>query len=578
MNFFKKIKKHIISLTLVILLIVFAYSSLPNTFFQQDEWQFFAGNIYYESKGIGGVIESFFPIDAISHFNPLGMTYTWITYFLFGINFTPYGWLSIVLHIFNALLLYYFVFSWLRIRKIGFIAALFIGLNSIPYQAVTWVAAANSYEIPVAFILLSLIFFQRFLTHNKHRRINIVLSLTMLFISLLFHENGIFLFLFYPIIFFLSADSQRKKILRFFSYSLVIFALIYFLVRIPFFFGFTTSLPELTDISHPPISVYPYRIISIGMKTFAGSLIPEKTLITISEEVIRLAYPQFVATDNAVNPYISQLIVFDLVSYILTAFILTILFLLIRFLSDILRKEKFKNIFVWTLLFVPISLLPYAFVLGKAGYASIIEPKFFYVGSIGISILVAILFYSLLNKFSKQKILKIIVVIIFGLYLLSHIQAIRANVNNLVVMGARIKMFLNEIKNSYQKLPQKIIFFTQSDTAYYGMPDNEKMLPTQVGFGKMLMVWYQKEERFPGCLYQDQFLLNLLEEGYRYCEGRGFGYFRDYKKLVKSVRVNNVPLENIISYSWNSKTQEFKDVSSLVRNKLTRDINNETRK
>lgn len=568
MTFFKKIKKHIISFILIILFIVFAYSSLPNTFFQQDEWQFFAGNIYYESKGITGIIESFFPVDAISHFNPLGIVYTWATYFLFGINFTPYAWLSISLHTFNALLLYFFAFSWLRSRKIAFIAALFFGLNGISHQAVTWVEAINSYEIPLALILLSLIFFQRFLTNKKHRRINILLSLIMLFISLLFHENGIFLFLFYPIIFFLDADSQRKKILRFFSYALAIFALTFFLVRLPFFFGFVTSLPELTDISHPPISVYPYRIISIGMKSFAGALIPEKTLITISEEVTRLAYPQFITPDNLPNPFISQSIVFDLVSYVLTAIIVCAMFLFIRFMPE----KNMKRALIWTLLFIPMSFIPYGFVLGKAGYASILEPKFFYVGSIGISIIIAIIMYSLLQKFSNSKALKIIVYLLFCLYILSHVYTTRTYINNLADISTQRKIFLASIKSSYQNLPKKVVFFTQSDTVYYGMPENEKILPVQVGFGKILMIWYQKDEQFPGCLYKGQFLLKILEQGYKECDGRGFGYFREYDKLLDLVKKEQIPLQNIISYSWSGSSSTFGDITPEIRAQIRSDL------
>lgn len=561
----ERVKKHIIPLVLVIPLTLFAYSSLLNTFFQQDEWQFFAGNIYYESKGIAGIIESFFPIDAISHFNPLGVAYTWITYFLFGINFMPYAWFSIFLHIFNALLLYYFVFSWLRSRKIAFIAALFFGLNSISHQAVTWVAATYSYEIPVAFILLSLIFFQRLFLHREHLRINILLSLTMLFISLLFHENGIFLFLFYPIIFLLNVDSQRKKLLRFFLCAVAIFTLIFFLVRIPFFFGFITSLPEFTDISHPPIPVYPYRIISIGMKSFAGALIPEKTLITISDAVTRLAYPQFITPDNLPNPFISQSIVFDLVSYALTVAIICIVLLFIRFVPD----KKMKRVLMWTLLFVPMSFIPYGFVLGKAGYASIFDPKFFYVGSIGVSMLIAIIAYSLLHKFPRQKASKVIIYLLLGLYLVYHFHAIKTYLNNLAEIGTQRKTFLTDIKSSYPKLPKNVIFFIQSDTAYYGMPDNEKIIPVQVGFGKMLMIWYQKDEHFSGCMYEGQFLLKLLEESYRYCEGRGFGYFRKYDKLVNAVKVNNIFAESIIAYSWSGREESFTDITKTIREKLS---------
>ena len=129
------------------------------------------------------------------------------------------------------------------------------------------------------------------------------------------------------------------------------------------------------------------------------------------------------------------------------------------------------------------------------------------------------------------------------------------------------------MKSSYPSLPQNVIFFTQSDTAYYGMPDNEKSLPVQIGFGKMLMIWYQKEENYPRCMYEGQFLLHLLEEGYRNCEDSGFGYFRDYAKLLNAVKTNNIPVGNVISYSWNGKTEEFRDITIEVQDRLRKENN-----
>jgi hypothetical protein len=130
----------------------------------------------------------------------------------------------------------------------------------------------------------------------------------MLFISLLFHEIGIFLFLFYPAVFLIFRKIQKKIKLSFFINIMMFFILIFIFIRIPFFFGFITSLPELTDITPPPISVYPYRSISISLKSIASSLIPEKTLISASEELVRLSYPQFVTADNLPNPSLHRTI------------------------------------------------------------------------------------------------------------------------------------------------------------------------------------------------------------------------------------------------------------------------------
>ncbi|MDP2638265.1 MAG: hypothetical protein Q8P26_04355 [Candidatus Levybacteria bacterium] len=559
---------HFLALIFIAILAIFTYWDLPNTFFLQDEWEVLASINYYQSKGWIGIIQSSFPPTALSHFNPLGLVYVWLTHLLFYTNFEPYAYLSITLRIINTFLLYYFILSWLKKRKIAFFAALFFAINSISHQAVTWVATVDSYAIPTAFILLSLIFFQRFLVRDKHWKRNMLFSMLMLLASLLHHENGIFLFLFYPVVFFLFAKSKWKKLLPTFSYGILISIFVFIAIRIPFFFGLTVSVPDIANFSHSPIAVYPYRLISIGMKSFAESLIPEKTLIDISEQVVRLAYPQFLSPDKTPNPFIAQSIVFDLVSYVLTVFIICVFILLI----GVMREKKILQAFIWALIFVPVSFSPYIFVLGRAGYASIIEPKFFYIGSIGVSILVAITVYSALSRFSRQKTLKLIIYLLFGLYLLSHVYAIKMHLGDLEKTSIQRKTFLTKVQLSYPNLSQKVVFFTQSDTAYYGMPENEKILPVQIGFGRILMVWYQKDERFPGCLYEGRFLLNLLEEGYRFCEGRGFGYFRNYDKLVAAVLANDIKSEEIIGYSWERQREEFIDITEKVRGKIKQDI------
>lgn len=236
-----------------------------------------------------------------------------------------------------------------------------------------------------------------------------------------------------------------------------------------------------------------------------------------------------------------------------------------------MTERKFSNALMWSLIFVTTSFLPYSFVLGKAGYASILEPKFFYVGGIGISIIVAIGAYFLFYTFSKQKILTIISLLFFGWYLTYHFIAVRTKIGNLVEIGTLRKTFLENIKSTYVMLPQRVIFYIQSDTAYYGMVDSEKILPVQVGFGKMLMIWYQKGEHFPGCLYEGQFLLGLLEEGYQDCDGRGFGFARKYESLLRIIQENKLGADNIIAYSWNGNTQQFRDTTSETRTRLNRE-------
>lgn len=549
-------------------LIVFSYWKLPNTFFQQDEWQQLASLIYYSNKGLPGIVESFLPVNALSHFNPLARAFLWYEFIFYYTNFSFYAWHTIILHIINTLLLCYFILSWIKKKILAVIVALLFAVNRIPNQAITWVTGAESYEIPAMFILISLIFFQRFVHQQQHQKRNLFLSLTALFISLLFHENGLFLFLFYPAIILIRPYHTRAKLMPYLIRGIGILVVIYFLIRIPFFFGFLSSEPQPTDISQPPLTVYPYRFLSIILKSFAGNIFAEKTLITISEKVVLFSYPQFLDNGNIPNPYISQSIVFDLVSYVLTVGIVFVIVLFIK----LNREKKFLESYVWSLIYIPLSLLPYGLVLGKAGYASILDSKFYYVSSIGLAILAGIIFYSLLEKFRQSKLLAICVLVLLGIVLLKNVYAVRNNVDDLVAIGTQRKNFLTNIKFSYPKLPQYVIFFTESDKAYYGMPPEEKILPVQVGFGRMLLTWYQNSEKFPMCFYDGVFLRYILAQGYRDCSGRGFGYFRDYGKLVEAIESNSFNIEHVIAYSWSGERKLFSDITESIKAKLRLDL------
>lgn len=564
MKILSLIRKQLIFIVILVVVIFFTYKDLPLSFFQQDEWLGFGNYIYSQSKGLSTVMGTFLPGDPIQHFNPLANAYGWITFFLFYTNFTPYAWTSIILHIINAILLFYFLLIWTKNKEIAFMAALFFGVNSIPSQAVTWVAAANSYEVPTALAIISLIFFHKFLTDEKKQKLHIFISLAMIFISLFFHENAIFLFFLYPLILFQQAKSRWKKLLPILCIAVVIFVGAFILVRLPFFFGNVNTTYNTTDISHPPFTVFPYRVISLAIKSYAASFIPDTIIIKISESVIKVAYPQFILIDNSANPFIAQSIVFDLVSYVLSTLVVCLIILCIKFFTD----KNLKKILIWSLIYIPLSVIPYAFVLGKAGYASIFEPKFLYIPSIGASVIISAVAYGFLTLFKKSRIKKAAVLLFLGSYLLFHIFQTWGKIIELQKMGNDVRRIISTIYSSYPHLPTETIFFTQSDTAYFGMPEEEKSLPTQIGFGRMLMIWYQSGEKFPACLYESNFLINLLDQGYKTCGGRSFGYYRDYDTLKKSVEKNNVPLDNIFSFSWSENAGTIKNISKEIKLKL----------
>jgi hypothetical protein len=104
--------------------------------------------------------------------------------------------------------------------------------------------------------------------------------------------------------------------------------------------------------------------------------------------------------------------------------------------------------------------------------------------------------------------------------------------------------------------------------SYYGLPSEEKMLPFQSGLGQTLLVWYHDQENYPNEFYQNRFLWEITDQGYQEVGDRGFGYFRDKDLLRQAIAQYNLVPESLVAFSWNSQTEELKDVTVLVREEL----------
>jgi hypothetical protein len=203
----------------------------------------------------------------------------------------------------------------------------------------------------------------------------------------------------------------------------------------------------------------------------------------------------------------------------------------------------------------------------------LIEPRHLYAGSFGASLIIVLLIYAYTSKLKNSINSMLILLVIVLPIIVYHTIIIRSDIMNLVKLGNQRKKILESIKTDHPTLPaRKVIFYTKSNTTYYGLSNNDKILPVQSGFGNMLAVWYYKEKNLPSCIYKGEFLYDILSQDYRECNGRGFGYFRDYDRLKQSVIVNSVPINNIISYSWNGNTEDLKDISDETRKRLSADL------
>ena len=95
-------------------------------------------------------------------------------------------------------------------------------------------------------------------------------------------------------------------------------------------------------------------------------------------------------------------------------------------------------------------------------------------------------------------------------------------------------------------------------------------MPFQSGFGQTLLVWYNAYgEPFPACFFNDQFLYVQLSQGYRECEGRGFGYFREEGKLDKFMEQSSIKKDEVVGFQYIASEEKLVDITKEVQNKIT---------
>lgn len=560
-----------IFLPLVILLtIILTYWDLPKTFFQQDEWWGFGGYLYYEgSGGLMSVLANFVLSLSKVHFNPLTNLISYIQFKLFLLNFAPYAYSAIVNQIVNSFLVWYLFYLILKNKNLSFLIALLFGVFSISHQGVTWASANLSVQGALLFSLFSLIFFVKFI-HKQNIKF-VYISLFSLLIALLFKETAFSLFLFFPFLFFL-LKGKKKINLKSFA-PLFIFGILYVIMRLIFI---KIAPPLIVGqnqlIEGPSINTLIFRILEVPFRIIPQTIFPQLQIISWSNNLVNFAYPQYVLSDGFPNPYISQTIVFDLACYIFSALILVLLI----FSWFIFKKYKNYNLqkgILFGIVFIIISGIPLLLIPGKAGFNPIFEPRHLYLSNVGSSALIVLFLYSLsiLLVRSEKKTIILTIVFLVPIFVL-NIGNIRSDIVKLEKMGSLRKYFLKEISSKYPNPSEKMIIYTESDTAYYGLPENEKILPVQIGFGRMIGIWYAVDGKLPSCFFKDQNFYDILKEDYIFCQGRGFGYFRNYDRLLTSVKSNKISPENVIGFSWEGKTEKFKDITADLRKKIERDF------
>jgi len=549
--YIKKIKEqHIVGLFLVVIAF-FTYRGVFSTFFQQDEWATLG---YIKTGGWGAVINNLSILQLLfAEGRILGRIFYLLFLGVFQFNLTPIFFFAISCHAVNAWLVYHLAKRLKGTKTACVAAAVFFAVNSLGNEAVTWAAAV--FTVPATTLLLiSLIWYIDFLETKDIRKRNYSFAAGIL--SLFIKETGLFLFIFYPLLYFLWGKSRKMNDVVRANAPLLLYGTGLIIFRITELFFVRVASAGFVDNQKGGF-IFPiiYHCIMYPLTSLSQLFVPAADLYAFVPRIVRSEYIHFVGT--GLFDLVGQSIVADLISLLGTI-------LLLVFLACMLLKEK-RNMrtagrtVIVGILLVMLSFLPYA-VLHR--FFSYMSYRYYYVGVAGA----ALLFGYIVTWFYKRipKVMRIVFFIIVCLYLLHHVQAIQKDLDLQIQYAGERKTFLQEIKRVHPTLQEKSIFYITSDKKYLG----EITYPFQSGLGYILEVWYYDSGKVPKMFIQDNFLWDLGEEGYRSMGKSGFGYFEHLDKLGELVKEGKITPEIVYGYIYNSKTRKFSDVTGSVREQL----------
>lgn len=522
---------------------VITYWKVPFLFFQQDEWLLFGLII---DRGLNILLRGL-GTDNIFHFIPLDQLLNYLMFTAFRLNYIPYNIAGLLFHFLNGILVYFVCWQLTQKRLVTLLSGIIFLTSSVAAQLVMWpVVSLNT--LSLTFTLLVWIFLLKLENLRSYKSIMLGIPVAIFTVlALLTLEYSINLLIFVPLSAFVLLGRRRVKYLIMFLLPFVILCFTYLVVRIyPVFVHSSGSTGGGLQLS-----IIGYKLSRLPLR-YLGQLF-------LSEQVI-LSFSHFLSGKfNMV-----EALMFSKITTI-TGCLMIIVSSYIYFLIKRISTEDSKK-FLLVLIFLITSPLPFIFIPGQAGEFLLFPPRYLYYGIVGYALFIAFLLKLIFLK--ENRLLKFFSIAVFFALILTGIIYNWDRENRLFLQGEIRQGILNSIKSNYPKLAKKVIFYTQSDRPYYGLPEGERILPFQSGFGQTLLMWYSASENFPKAFFQNKFLWEITDQGYKEVGENGFGYFRDIELLGKEVKKKDIPLESIIAFDFDSSLNRTAEITAGVRGSI----------
>lgn len=520
------------------------YLPLINSFFQQDEWFGYAQYILHSGGGWVEAINYFF-IPSVIHFTPFTIASLFGFFSVFGMRYLPAILLSIGLHLVVVWLVYLLATRLFKEKFYAGVATLLFASLASHFQATAWVLADIATHTASIFGLLSIINFIDYL-HTKKPNL-LAWSLTLLFVSLMCKETTLgFLVPMAWMVYKLPKKASKHK--KFVGKALAMFGIGYValrLVMIPLVPATQTSTLAVQTQTKPKLA---YNLFSVPLKAIVQSVVPEQVLRTSAGAVGELI-PTTITGEKGTPAYDSFV-----VKRVMEAMLLVSSGLILVYL---LKSKRYTVIFgtVWILS----NAVIFAFSPDRSGIISLLDSRNLYLLNVGAVIVVADILAGLPQKSRKAGLVALALVVIV------NVNYLTKNTSVFVERGSVRSTILDTVKTNYPRLPNRVVFYFESNQSYYGLPEDTRIPPFQSGLGQTLLAWYYTTQRFPKAFFEDRYLWEIDSQGYVELDGVGFGYFRDKDLLKSELAKYNLPRESLVAFKWDGGSQTLTDITTTLR-------------
>lgn len=564
-NFFKNarraVKSNLAILLLLFLPVLYAYYNIWNTFFVADAWHMLNSYILIGDYGFNYFFQ-LFAMPYGTHFVPIGMAFSSLETYILGSNARGYGIVALLLHFINVYIIY------LAVRKItksthwGIVAGIFFGVNYAIRGGVFWYASNLWNEIGATLVLIGLAYLYKF---YEDRRVYMLVFSYALFVSSIFIKEYAFMLLPLTLLFLTyMCFEDRLNIKKYLLYaSIYLITTIGYLILRFFFINPESQVVTSSDFAHSGfyISVL-WNLFTLIPKFLANIFIPEQAILFIANFISINIYHDL----ELVQSPVFQTVLFYDQLYIFIGSLLTLfLFALVFLLRKIPKKYKiFLLLYGLAFIFVPMVYL----TLDK--YLYWIFSRYLYLPTA----IFTIFFFCFMWQFKilrKINALSISLFLILMVYYITHAHMNHNFFNSFAKTGQERQATLSQLSSQLDfSNKEQVVFVKTSGDIYKNDTD---IFNNGTSFGKVLVIWswYQGNQNIiPSCLYDPMFLFNSNNQ-YKFCDGKGYGYFQDIDKLKATVNEHNIDVKNVTSFNYDKETNTLTNISSHINAMLQQD-------